>query len=101
LIFVPQADAYGVAYDNFSFAATDGEAFSAPSRCTLSIIPRPVIGSAGVLSSPAPAFSLAFTGLTNAGYSIWRSTTLGSWTYPNFLKKRTKTSHLLGFWQNM
>jgi hypothetical protein len=81
LIFVPQPDAYGVAYDNFSFTATDGEDFAAPSLCTVSIIPPPVIEITGVSNNPRPAFSLTFAGLTNAGYSVWRSTSLGSWTY--------------------
>ncbi len=81
VIFVPAPDEYGSPYDTFSFAASDTELDGVPAAYTIAILPQPIIQTASFTSGPPPAVQLAFAGVTNVGYSVLRSATLGSWTY--------------------
>ncbi|HSU53096.1 MAG TPA: hypothetical protein VLT36_03460, partial [Candidatus Dormibacteraeota bacterium] len=81
VVFVPLAGEYGVPYANFSAVANDGGLDSAPATWTVSIISRPLIMRAFVTNNTSPGFALGFSGLTNVGYTVWRSDNLFSWSF--------------------
>jgi alpha-tubulin suppressor-like RCC1 family protein len=76
--FVPDVDAVGSPYANFSFVANDGEADSVPGMVTVSIVPPPRLEALGF--NPATgAFELNFTGVPSAAYRVWTGTNLVDW----------------------
>lgn len=79
--FVPLTDDYGKPYDSFGVLANDGELDSPPVTNTVSILPAPLIQTATRTNLPQAAFVLSFTGLSNVGYAVWRSTNLLTWSY--------------------
>jgi alpha-tubulin suppressor-like RCC1 family protein len=79
LFFVPAADDYGSPYDTFGFVAADGQLNSGPATFTIAIVPAPAIQV--VFTNPVGPLTVSFAGLTNTGYSVWRSTNLISWVY--------------------
>ena len=88
VIFVPDADAWGSPLTSFSFLASDGEADSSPATVTAHVVlpPRPSLMSAPSGITTNGAFSLSFTGSSNAAYRVWSRPTCwtGSrWAWPS------------------
>jgi alpha-tubulin suppressor-like RCC1 family protein len=76
--FVPDVDAAGSPYANFSFVANDGEADSVPGMVTVHIVPPPRLEAFGFYPV-AGAFELNFTGVPSAAYRVWTTTNLVNW----------------------
>jgi hypothetical protein len=89
VIFVPNPDAYGLAYATFGFTVYDGALESSPVSWTVSIVPAPIIEAPVILSGPTNAIALNFTGLPDTIYSVLRSTNLQTW---NFLGRSTSSA---------
>jgi len=81
VIFVPKPNVFASPYDTFTFVANDGELDATPTY-TLSILPPPPpLIHAALSNVPPVSFVLGFAGISNANYSVWRSTDLNSWTF--------------------
>ncbi len=81
IIFVPEAGAGGSPLTAFSYLASDGEADSAPATITVHVVlpPQPSLVAAASGITTNGAFSLSFTGASNATYRVWGSTNLLNW----------------------
>jgi alpha-tubulin suppressor-like RCC1 family protein len=64
----------------FTFVANDGGADSDQATVTASTITAPVINVTNLVLNTNRVFSLSFIGDTNAGYHIWASSNLMSWS---------------------
>ena len=78
VVFVPEPGTFGIAYANFAFTANDGEYDAPIATVSLSLVPLPMVMA--TWSGGSSAFTLGFTGLTNAAYRVWASTNLTAWT---------------------
>ena len=77
---MPAPGVYGDPSDSFAFVANDGVLDSAPVTCQVATVPTPLIQSATVSNGPPASVALAFSAISNASYSVWRSTNLTTWT---------------------
>jgi alpha-tubulin suppressor-like RCC1 family protein len=82
VILVPAPGAYGDPYDTFTVIGNDGDFDTAPAIITIAIIPPPIIQAGYYSNGPTKsAFVLGFTGLTNTGYTVWRSSDFVTWSF--------------------
>lgn len=66
--------------DSFGFVANDALLDSTPVTCSISTVPPPWIQGASVSNGPPASATLSFLAISNATFSVWRSTDLVSWT---------------------
>ena len=81
VIFAPDPATFGVGYAGIGFSAADGEYQSDPASYSISVMPPPIIQSAGISVTPRNALSLTFAGLSGGNYAVLRSSAFGTWTY--------------------
>jgi hypothetical protein len=80
VVFSPLPNSMGAPYTTFGFVANDGQYDSSPGLITVTILPRPLIQSAGFAQNGDQGFSISFNGLSNAAYAVEVSTNLINWT---------------------
>ena len=78
---MPAPGVYGDPSDSFVFVANDGVLDSPPIVCAVATVPPPWIQNATISNGPPASVTLAFSAISNAAYSVWRSTDLVSWTF--------------------
>jgi hypothetical protein len=82
VVFAPAPGGLGQPYTSFGFLADDGLYSSGAGQVTINISSPPVPESVRGFwdpAAPGERFYLAFTGATNATYSVWAGTNLVDW----------------------
>ncbi len=80
VVFSPSPDSFGAPYTTFSFVAGDGQYASSPATATVTVLPPPLVQSAGFAQTGTPGFALSFDGLSNVNYAVQASTNLVTWS---------------------